>query len=366
MNSPVSSIKTKPHDKDNSSNEMTTFSALKALASISSASPSVNDVNDEAKKVDEGKQSEKTGTSNEKALTFPLKLMAILSNEEHAKIIAWLPHGKSFCIYNKKEFAESVLPRYFKKSKFTSFTRKLHRWQFVRIPKGPKLSAYHHNFFQRDNAALCMEMTCLPQLKPPKRETMQPPFFHPSPLLSTLASTQMPPGMTASNMLSAPPLINTMTQSQLSRRNLMYQNQAMQLQQYDNLLDSLNHEQESTQHNMQLQSLLESSLRVSRQQDMIQQELRRLMASRSNAIIASAMQTLPRNNVDTIETKRIFNHDLPKSEDAMAIQDQIKWLDMKIAKLRDNRLQQIANCERRRRMNEKRKPEMIIKRASAA
>ena len=220
--------------------------------------------------------------------------------------------------------------------------------------------------FQRNNAALCMQMTCLPQVKSPKRETVHPYFLSPSPILPPIGSPQMPLGMTAANMLSAPAIINTMAQSQLSRRNLMYQDQAMHLQDYDNVLDALNHQHQTTQHTMQLQNLLESSLRVSRQQDMIQQELRRLMASRSNAIITSAMQALPRNNVDTIETKRIISQDLPKSEDGPTIQDKIKWLDMKIAKLRDDRFQQIADSERRRRLNEKRKPELIVKRASAA
>ena len=56
MNSPASSIKTKPSDESTSSNEMNTFSALTSLTTISSSSPSVNDVNNVAKKVVEGKQ----------------------------------------------------------------------------------------------------------------------------------------------------------------------------------------------------------------------------------------------------------------------------------------------------------------------
>ena len=54
--------------------------------------------------------------------------MEILSNEEYIDIIHWLPHGKGFIIADKKLFADVVLPKYFKKAKFTSFTRKLNRW----------------------------------------------------------------------------------------------------------------------------------------------------------------------------------------------------------------------------------------------
>ena len=56
------------------------------------------------------------------------QLMEILSNQEYVDIIHWLPHGKGFIIADKKRFADEVLPKYFKKAKFTSFTRKLNRW----------------------------------------------------------------------------------------------------------------------------------------------------------------------------------------------------------------------------------------------
>ena len=56
-------------------------------------------------------------------------MMEILSNEKLSDIITWLPHGRGFVILQKKRFANEVMPKYFnKKSKFTSFTRKLNRW----------------------------------------------------------------------------------------------------------------------------------------------------------------------------------------------------------------------------------------------
>lgn len=70
-----------------------------------------------------------------------IQLMDILSNEEDSDTISWLPHGRSFIIYKKKKFAANVLPKFFKATKFTSFTRKLNRWGFTRVTRGPEVSS---------------------------------------------------------------------------------------------------------------------------------------------------------------------------------------------------------------------------------
>lgn len=55
--------------------------------------------------------------------------MSILNDEQYAEIVTWLPNGKGFVISDKKRFASEILPKHFsRKSKFTSFTRKLNRW----------------------------------------------------------------------------------------------------------------------------------------------------------------------------------------------------------------------------------------------
>lgn len=88
------------------------------------------------------------------------QLFDILAKESNSDVIGWLPHGKAFIIYKKKKFAAEILPKYFKQSKFTSFTRKLNRWGFTRVTRGPETGAYYHKFFQQDNLRLCMQMTC--------------------------------------------------------------------------------------------------------------------------------------------------------------------------------------------------------------
>jgi hypothetical protein len=60
---------------------------------------------------------------------FPQRLMAILSDEQNHDCICWLPHGRGFIIRNRALFAEKVMPKFFpRKSKYSSFTRKLNRW----------------------------------------------------------------------------------------------------------------------------------------------------------------------------------------------------------------------------------------------
>lgn len=103
---------------------------------------------------------ETANASDEIPMTFPQRLMEILSSEEHSDVLSWVPHGKGFIIYKKKKFSAEVLPRYFKQSKFTSFTRKLNRWGFARVTRGPERGSYFHKFFLRDQPRLCLQMSC--------------------------------------------------------------------------------------------------------------------------------------------------------------------------------------------------------------
>mmetsp|Transcript_27597 Transcript_27597/g.40752 ORF Transcript_27597/g.40752 Transcript_27597/m.40752 type:complete len:257 (+) Transcript_27597:28-798(+) len=91
---------------------------------------------------------------------FPQKLMGILSDSTNHEAISWLPQGKSFVITNREKFSNSVLQKYFRGTKYASFIRKLNRWNFKRVAKGPEQGAYHHEFFQRDQESLCIQMYC--------------------------------------------------------------------------------------------------------------------------------------------------------------------------------------------------------------
>lgn len=99
-----------------------------------------------------------TKTKDPKApiLTFPQKLMKILDNDEITDIISWLPCGKVFVIRNRIKFTNEIMPRYFDQVKYTSFTRKLHRWGFRR--HGIIEVAYSHPNFRKDELTLCTTM----------------------------------------------------------------------------------------------------------------------------------------------------------------------------------------------------------------
>jgi len=107
------------------------------------------------------KQESKTEVKPDKVKkNFPEKLYAILEKPENSDILKWLPGGKAFIVMDKKRFASEILPAYLKQSQFTSFTRKLCRWKFVRVPRGPFMGAYYHKLFRRDHPTLCNLMSC--------------------------------------------------------------------------------------------------------------------------------------------------------------------------------------------------------------
>jgi len=89
--------------------------------------------------------------------SFPTVLHRITSDESSDDCIHWLPCGTHFAISDKEKFSKKIIPIYFGSrgaTKFTSFTRRLKRWKFTRISKGPQLGAYYHEFFVKDKPEL--------------------------------------------------------------------------------------------------------------------------------------------------------------------------------------------------------------------
>mmetsp|Transcript_4819 Transcript_4819/g.7425 ORF Transcript_4819/g.7425 Transcript_4819/m.7425 type:complete len:662 (-) Transcript_4819:860-2845(-) len=89
---------------------------------------------------------------------FPGKLMEVLNRSDLAEIIEWMPHGRAFLVKQPKTFASQVLPRFFKQSKYLSFTRQLNLWGFKRITRGKDMGAYYHEIFLRGRTHLAMRM----------------------------------------------------------------------------------------------------------------------------------------------------------------------------------------------------------------
>lgn len=67
-----------------------------------------------------------------------------------------------------------ILPDHFKSAKFSSFTRKLHRWGFMRHYRGEDSGAFYHDDFQKDRLDLVEQMTCH-KLEPQKAPEVKKP-----------------------------------------------------------------------------------------------------------------------------------------------------------------------------------------------
>ena len=71
---------------------------------------------------------------------FPQHLFYMLNQTEKdglAHIVSWAPHGRSFSVLKRDEFVKSVLPKYFKQTKLSSFQRQLALYGFKRLTQGP-------------------------------------------------------------------------------------------------------------------------------------------------------------------------------------------------------------------------------------
>jgi len=87
-------------------------------------------------------------------------MMALLNDDEHPDIITWLPHGAGFSIFDKARFQSVIMPKYFDKgAKYTSFTRRLNRWNFIIQTNGKRQVDYFHPMFNRNYPEDCLQMS---------------------------------------------------------------------------------------------------------------------------------------------------------------------------------------------------------------
>lgn len=71
----------------------------------------------------------KDSRDNLQEVIFPKRLMGILENPSNHDCIQWGSDGKSFSITDEDTFEKRIMPRLsMRKSKFSSFLRKLNRW----------------------------------------------------------------------------------------------------------------------------------------------------------------------------------------------------------------------------------------------
>lgn len=95
--------------------------------------------------------------------SFPFKLYSMLEEaastrpEHRYKVVAWSEDGESFSIYNHEEFMKQFVSRYFKLSKYRSFTRQLNIWGFTHLIKRGH-DEWGHRYFIRGRFDLLKEI----------------------------------------------------------------------------------------------------------------------------------------------------------------------------------------------------------------
>lgn len=80
---------------------------------------------------------------------FPRRLYEMLQTESKLTdaSIKWSNSGKAFQIYNVQEFTDTVLSKYFRTKKFSSFQRNLNLYGFTKVRSGPDVDMYAHPSF---------------------------------------------------------------------------------------------------------------------------------------------------------------------------------------------------------------------------
>ena len=89
--------------------------------------------------------------------------MSCLDNPANSDILEWLPDSDGFLIKDKKLFRTEILPQVLKQTQYSSFTRRMNRWQFKLNNLSHKQASYHHPLFRRGRQDLAMQMAPIRQ-----------------------------------------------------------------------------------------------------------------------------------------------------------------------------------------------------------
>ena len=84
--------------------------------------------------------------------------MQIIDDEANHNIVSWLPQGNGFTIHDKKQFEQVILPKFMKKIHYSSFTRRMNRWNFVLYNVSHTSSRYFHPQFIKGDYDSAREM----------------------------------------------------------------------------------------------------------------------------------------------------------------------------------------------------------------
>jgi hypothetical protein len=92
---------------------------------------------------------------------FPEKVHRMLKDVEEngpPGVASFFSHGRAFGIHDIDRFVSEVMPKYFKQTKWNSFTRQLNLYGFSRVSSGPDTGGYYHELFLKGRPSLCLHM----------------------------------------------------------------------------------------------------------------------------------------------------------------------------------------------------------------
>lgn len=81
-----------------------------------------------------------------------------LDSPERNAFISWSESGFAFRILDVDGFTSSVLPKYFRTKKFSSFQRNLNLYGFSKVRRGPDTDMYAHQSFIRGKPELLLNL----------------------------------------------------------------------------------------------------------------------------------------------------------------------------------------------------------------
>jgi hypothetical protein len=97
-------------------------------------------------------------TSQDAIPSFIRKTYDILEERKFPEIIDWNPEGTALVIKKPSEFAQKVLPTYFKHNNLTSFVRQLNMYNFHKRRTQNIDHVYYHELFQKGKKHLLKEI----------------------------------------------------------------------------------------------------------------------------------------------------------------------------------------------------------------
>ena len=110
---------------------------------------------------------------------------------------SWQPHGRAFKVHDRKRFLTEVMPKFFKQTKFSSFTRQLSIYGFNRLGCcGPDKGAYYDECFLQGMPDLCHHVQKIPKTK--TKDGLYLPIFSSSARSYEPDFFSMPPAVSSS------------------------------------------------------------------------------------------------------------------------------------------------------------------------